>query len=91
MTGTLPPALDPRARISRSNSKPSITGILMSDTTKSRRAAEVSAEKRAKQKGWQRLFSVNLDAVWKASQVVGNQMAARGTGSTGSPSLIMDD
>ena len=30
---------------------------------------------------WQRLFSVNLDAVWKASQVVGNQMAARGTGS----------
>ena len=30
---------------------------------------------------WQRLFSVNLDAVWKASQVVGKQMAARGTGS----------
>jgi NAD(P)-dependent dehydrogenase (short-subunit alcohol dehydrogenase family) len=30
---------------------------------------------------WQRLFSVNLEAVWKASQVVGNQMAARGAGS----------
>ena len=27
------------------------------------------------------LFSINLDAVWKASQVVGNQMAARGSGS----------
>jgi NAD(P)-dependent dehydrogenase (short-subunit alcohol dehydrogenase family) len=30
---------------------------------------------------WQRLFSVNLDGVWKASQVVGAQMAARGSGS----------
>ena len=30
---------------------------------------------------WQRLFSVNLAAVWKASQIVGHQMAARGTGS----------
>ena len=30
---------------------------------------------------WQRLFSINLDAVWKASQVVGNQMAKRGAGS----------
>jgi NAD(P)-dependent dehydrogenase (short-subunit alcohol dehydrogenase family) len=30
---------------------------------------------------WRRLFSVNLDAVWKASQVVGNQMATRGGGS----------
>ena len=30
---------------------------------------------------WQRLFSINLDAVWKASQVVGNQMVKRGSGS----------
>jgi len=30
---------------------------------------------------WQRLFSINLDGVWKASQVVGNQMVKRGTGS----------
>ena len=30
---------------------------------------------------WQRLFATNLDAVWKASQVVGNAMVARGTGS----------
>ncbi|MET4635323.1 SDR family NAD(P)-dependent oxidoreductase [Kaistia defluvii] len=30
---------------------------------------------------WQRLFSINLDAVWKASQVVGNQMVQRGSGS----------
>jgi NAD(P)-dependent dehydrogenase (short-subunit alcohol dehydrogenase family) len=30
---------------------------------------------------WSRLFSINLDAVWKASQVVGAQMAARGAGS----------
>ncbi len=30
---------------------------------------------------WQRLFSINLDGVWKASQVVGAQMAARGSGS----------
>ena len=29
----------------------------------------------------QRLFSINLDGVWKASQVVGAQMAARGSGS----------
>ncbi|QKJ85059.1 3-oxoacyl-ACP reductase [Paramixta manurensis] len=30
---------------------------------------------------WQRLFSINLDAVWKASQIVGRQMAQRGSGS----------
>jgi NAD(P)-dependent dehydrogenase (short-subunit alcohol dehydrogenase family) len=30
---------------------------------------------------WQRVMSVNLDAVWRASQVVGEQMVARGTGS----------
>jgi NAD(P)-dependent dehydrogenase (short-subunit alcohol dehydrogenase family) len=30
---------------------------------------------------WQRLFAVNLDGVWKASQVVGNQMVKRGVGS----------
>ncbi|MCX5515356.1 3-oxoacyl-ACP reductase [Kaistia algarum] len=30
---------------------------------------------------WQRLFAVNLDGVWKASQVVGNQMVKRGIGS----------
>jgi len=30
---------------------------------------------------WHRLFATNLDAVWKASQVVGNAMVARGRGS----------
>ena len=30
---------------------------------------------------WQRLFAINLDGVWKASQVVGNQMVKRGSGS----------
>ncbi|WP_137931602.1 SDR family NAD(P)-dependent oxidoreductase [Mesorhizobium comanense] len=30
---------------------------------------------------WQRVFAINLDAVWKVSQIVGQQMAARGTGS----------
>jgi NAD(P)-dependent dehydrogenase (short-subunit alcohol dehydrogenase family) len=29
---------------------------------------------------WQRLFAVNLDGVWKASQVVGRHMVARGRG-----------
>jgi NAD(P)-dependent dehydrogenase (short-subunit alcohol dehydrogenase family) len=30
---------------------------------------------------WQRLFAINLDAVWKASQIVGRQMVGRGVGS----------
>jgi len=30
---------------------------------------------------WQRLFAINLDAVWKASQIVGKQMVERGKGS----------
>jgi NAD(P)-dependent dehydrogenase (short-subunit alcohol dehydrogenase family) len=30
---------------------------------------------------WKRLFDINLDAVWKASQIVGSQMASRKTGS----------
>jgi NAD(P)-dependent dehydrogenase (short-subunit alcohol dehydrogenase family) len=30
---------------------------------------------------WRRLFDINLEGVWKASQVVGGQMAARGSGS----------
>ncbi len=34
-----------------------------------------------KDEEWQRLFSINLDAVWKASQIVGNHMVQRGTGS----------
>jgi len=29
---------------------------------------------------WKRLFDLNLEAVWKASQIVGRQMASRGTG-----------
>ena len=31
--------------------------------------------------GWQRVMATNLDAVWKASQVVGEQMVARRSGS----------
>lgn len=34
-----------------------------------------------KDEEWERLFSINLDAVWKASQIVGNHMVQRGTGS----------
>lgn len=30
---------------------------------------------------WRRLFDTNLDAVWKASQIVGKQMVERGSGS----------
>jgi NAD(P)-dependent dehydrogenase (short-subunit alcohol dehydrogenase family) len=30
---------------------------------------------------WERLFAINLEGVWKASQVVGNQMVKRGSGS----------
>jgi NAD(P)-dependent dehydrogenase (short-subunit alcohol dehydrogenase family) len=30
---------------------------------------------------WRRLFDINLDGVWKASQIVGAQMASRHTGS----------
>ncbi|MFL9870789.1 SDR family NAD(P)-dependent oxidoreductase [Paraburkholderia megapolitana] len=30
---------------------------------------------------WQRLFSINLDGVWKASQIVGRQMVKNGRGS----------
>jgi NAD(P)-dependent dehydrogenase (short-subunit alcohol dehydrogenase family) len=30
---------------------------------------------------WRRLFDTNLDAVWKASQIVGTDMVARGSGS----------
>lgn len=30
---------------------------------------------------WRRLFEINLEGVWKASQIVGGQMAARNTGS----------
>jgi hypothetical protein len=37
ITGTLPPASVPNARISFSNSNPSIPGIFMSDNTKSGR------------------------------------------------------
>jgi NAD(P)-dependent dehydrogenase (short-subunit alcohol dehydrogenase family) len=31
--------------------------------------------------GWDRVMATNLDAVWKASQVVGEDMVERGTGS----------
>ncbi|WP_413733435.1 SDR family NAD(P)-dependent oxidoreductase [Sodalis sp. RH21] len=34
-----------------------------------------------KDEEWQKLFAINLDAVWKASQIFGNQMVKRGSGS----------